>query len=184
MSAASKLLLLSLLTGAFPSLTWDTKLLSASSFRKASILLSLSHAMSLSSVPLLCPEIACALCSIHHPSHLLPWLAPAWKYHLEVYCSKESPSFFFPLWSVTGGTVFGKVSLSLPRCSLALRLSHIANCSYQNFEMLQGICWIHRVKSRKKKVIWCSFQVEKKMLLSTHLLNLICIVIGILAHCE
>lgn len=69
--------------------------------------------------------------------------------------------FFFPLWSVTGGTVFEKVSLSLPRCSLALQLSHIANCSYQNFKMLQGICWIHRVKWRKKKVIWCSFQVEK-----------------------
>ena len=37
--ADSNLLLLNLLTGAFLSLTWDTKLLSSSSFRKASFLL-------------------------------------------------------------------------------------------------------------------------------------------------
>lgn len=136
--------------------------------------------LSLSSVPLLCPEIVCALCPIHHPRHLLLWLAPAWKCHLAVYCSKESLSFFFPLFSVTGGAVFKNVSLSLLRCSFALQPSHIGNCSYHHSEMLQSICWIHRIKSeQRKKVIWCGFQIGKKyMFLSVRLL----IVIRILAH--
>lgn len=87
---------------------------------------------------------------------------------------------FLSLFSVTGGAVFKNISLSLLRCSFALQPSHIANCSYHHSEMLQSICWIHRVKSeRRNKVIWCGFQIEKKkMFLSVHLL----IVMRILAH--
>lgn len=68
---------------------------------------------------------------------------------------------FLFLLSVTGGAVFKKASLSLPRCSLALQPSHIASCSYHHSEMLQTICWIHR-SGRRKKVIWCSFQIIKR----------------------
>lgn len=91
---------------------------------------------------------------------------------------------FSPLWSVTEGAVFEKVSLSPPRCFLAPQPSQIANCSYHNSEMLQSICWIHRVKSRRrKKVSWYGFQIEKKKNASIYL-NLICVVIGLLAHSE
>lgn len=94
---------------------------------------------------------------------------------------KEITVLFLSVWSVTGGLVFEKVSLSLPRCSLALQPSRIANYSYQHSEMLQSICWIHRLKAGRKQFGVVSRQ-RKKMLLTTHLLNLICTVINILTH--
>ena len=74
------------------------------------------------------PVICCP--DWHQPGNI------TWKFIAQ----RNHHPFFFALWSVTGGTVFEKVSLSLPRCFLSLQLSHIANCSYQNFKMLQGIC--------------------------------------------
>lgn len=60
--------------------------------------------------------------------------------------------YSFPFLSFCDrGATFKKGSLSLPRCSLALQPSHIANCSYHHSEMLQSICWIHRVKSGRRK---------------------------------
>ena len=73
------------------------------------------------------PVICCS--DWHQPGNI------TWKF-----IAQRNHHPFFPLVVCNRRYSFRKSQPFLPRCSLALQLSHIANCSYQNFKMLQGIC--------------------------------------------